>query len=69
MQIHAPVETLAIDHFDQHQTDGATGEQTGVKSSQSGCGSVTVTRKRTFVDGKTDTDTFKASYDCDPPEH
>lgn len=46
-----------------------TGEQTGVKSSQSGCGSVTVTRKRTFVDGKTDTDTFKASYDCDPPEH
>lgn len=27
MQIHAPVETLPVDHFDEHETDGAARNQ------------------------------------------
>jgi vancomycin resistance protein YoaR len=42
----------------------ATGAQTS-QSQSSGCGSVTTERTRTFLDGTTDTDTFKAAYDCD----
>jgi vancomycin resistance protein YoaR len=42
----------------------AVGDQTA-QSRSSGCGSVTTERTRTFVDGHTETDSFKAAYDCD----
>ncbi len=42
----------------------ATGAQTA-QSKSSGCGSVTTERTRTWVDGHTETDSFRASYDCD----
>lgn len=40
------------------------GEQTGQNKS-SGCGEVVTTRTRTWVDGRTDTDRFRANYDCE----
>lgn len=46
----------------------AAGAQTAI-SKTSGCGDVTLTRTRVFVDGHTDTDKFKANYNCNPPEH
>ncbi|HQF95163.1 MAG TPA: VanW family protein [Microthrixaceae bacterium] len=46
----------------------AAGAQTAISKS-SGCGDVTLTRTRVFVDGHTDTDKFKANYNCNPPEH
>ena len=46
----------------------AFGKQTAI-SKTSGCGSVTVTRTRLFVDGRSDTQKYGASYDCDPPDH
>ncbi len=51
-------------------TKFATGEQTAMKTSKPKCGSVKVTRTRTFLaDGHTENDTFAATYDCDPPKH
>lgn len=49
-------------------TPYARGEQTSQNKS-SGCGDIRTTRTRTYVDGRTETDTFRASYDCDPPDH
>ena len=46
----------------------AAGAQTAI-SKTSGCGDVTLTRTRVFVDGHTDTDKFKANYNCNPPAH
>lgn len=46
----------------------AVGAQTG-QNKKSGCGAVTVTRTRTFVDGRTDQQTYRANYDCNPPAH
>lgn len=46
----------------------AAGAQTAI-SKTSGCGDVTLTRTRVFVDGRTDTDKFKANYNCNPPAH
>lgn len=40
------------------------GEQTGQNKS-SGCGAVVTTRTRTWTDGRTETDTFRANYDCE----
>lgn len=45
-------------------TRTAVGEQTGQNKS-SGCGAVTTQRTRTFTDGRVETDTFRANYDCD----
>ncbi|MEX0767123.1 MAG: VanW family protein [Microthrixaceae bacterium] len=45
-------------------TPFAKGEQTAQNQS-SGCGSVSTERTRTFVDGHTEKDTFRAKYDCD----
>jgi hypothetical protein len=45
-----------------------TGTQSAINKT-SGCGDVTVTRTRLFVDGHTDQDKFKANYNCNPPEH
>jgi vancomycin resistance protein YoaR len=44
-------------------TQFATGAQTA-QSPTSGCGKVTTTRTRTFVDGHTDKQTYYASYKC-----
>lgn len=44
----------------------AVGAQTG-QNKKSGCGAVTVTRTRTFVDGRTDQQTYRANYTCNPP--
>jgi len=47
----------------------AVGQQTSINKN-GGCGFVKLTRTRTFVaDGRTETDDFTASYDCDPPDH
>jgi len=51
-----------------YSTRYATGEQTA-QSPTSGCGKVNTTRTRTFVDGHSDSQVFRANYDCDPPEH
>lgn len=40
------------------------GQQTG-QNPTSGCGSVTTERTRVWVDGRTETDTFRARYDCE----
>ncbi|HEX5366055.1 MAG TPA: VanW family protein [Acidimicrobiales bacterium] len=46
-----------------YSTPYASGEQTGIVESASGaCRVVTTTRTRRFVDGRTDTDTFRATY-------
>ena len=44
------------------------GSQTAINK-KSGCGDVTVTRTRLYVDGRTDEDKFKANYNCNPPSH
>ena len=45
----------------------------GAQTSQnrsSGCGSIRTTRTRLFFeDGRVETDDFRATYDCDPPDH
>ena len=46
----------------------AIGAQSG-QNKKSGCGKVTVTRTRLFVDGHTDEQTYHANYNCNPPEH
>jgi vancomycin resistance protein YoaR len=45
----------------------ATGAQTAQNKS-SGCGPISTTRTRTFVDGHTDQQVFHADYDCNPPK-
>ena len=45
-------------------TRTAVGEQTGQRPS-SGCGAVSTERTRTFTDGRTEVDTFRANYDCE----
>ncbi|MFZ4519100.1 MAG: VanW family protein [Microthrixaceae bacterium] len=42
-----------------------SGRQTGQNKS-SGCGQVVTERTRTWTDGRTATDTFRANYDCEP---
>lgn len=49
-------------------TPFAKGEQTA-QNPTSGCGSVATERTRTFVDGHTEKDTFRAKYDCDETPH
>ena len=49
-------------------TKFAVGTQSAINKT-SGCGDVTLTRTRLFVDGHTDTDRFKANYNCNPPAH
>ncbi len=49
---------------DLWSTRYATGEQTAQRPT-SGCGRVTTERTRTFVDGRVETDTFNANYDCE----
>lgn len=46
----------------------AVGTQSAI-SKRSGCGDVTVTRTRLFVDGRTEDDRFRANYNCNPPDH
>ncbi|MBX7069219.1 MAG: VanW family protein [Microthrixaceae bacterium] len=46
----------------------AIGEQSAISKS-SGCGTVSLTRTRLFVDGRSDTDKFTANYNCNPPSH
>ncbi len=45
-------------------TRTAVGEQTA-QNPTSGCGPVSTERTRTFTDGHTEKDTFRANYDCD----
>ncbi|HEX6418312.1 MAG TPA: VanW family protein [Acidimicrobiales bacterium] len=46
-----------------YSTPYATGEQTGISESPNGnCTNVTTTRTRTYPDGRTETDTFRATY-------
>lgn len=47
-----------------YSTRTAVGEQTAQNRS-SGCGAVTTERTRTFTDGRTEVDSFKANYDCE----
>ena len=49
-------------------TKFASGQQTA-QSATSGCGKVSVTRTRSFVDGHTDQQTYRADYNCNPPKH
>ncbi|MSX01029.1 MAG: hypothetical protein F2809_08795 [Actinobacteria bacterium] len=49
-------------------TPFAKGEQTA-QNPTSGCGSVSTERTRTFVDGHTEKDTFRAKYDCGETPH
>ncbi len=49
---------------DLWSTRTAVGDQSA-QSPTSGCGRVTTERTRTFTDGRTETDTFRANYDCD----
>ena len=49
-------------------TKFASGEQTA-QSKSSGCGRVDTTRTRRYVDGRSDTQVYKANYDCSPPSH
>lgn len=50
-------------------TRHAVGAQTSINKT-GGCGYVKLTRTRTYVaDGRTETDDFTASYDCDPPSN
>jgi len=44
-------------------TPYASGAQTGQNQS-SGCGKITTQRTRTYVDGRTDTQTYNANYRC-----
>lgn len=54
---------------DLWSTRYAVGAQTN-QNKTSGCGFVKVTRTRTLVsDGSQSTDTFQASYNCNPPAH
>lgn len=46
----------------------AIGAQTA-QNKKSGCGAVTITRTRLFVDGHSDQQTYRASYNCNPPAH
>jgi len=46
----------------------AVGTQKAI-SKTSGCGTVTVTRSRLFVDGRTDENKYTANYSCNPPSH
>lgn len=46
----------------------AIGAQSG-QNKKSGCGKVTVTRTRLFVDGHSDQQTYRADYNCNPPKH
>lgn len=46
-------------------TPYVSGRQTGQNKS-SGCGQVVTERTRTWTDGRTATDTFRANYDCEP---
>jgi len=46
----------------------AAGEQESVTPAR-GCGSIKLVRKRTFVDGKVDHQTYRANYNCNPPKH
>ena len=59
-----PTYTNTSVSVDLWSTRTATGEQTG-QNPTSGCGKVTTERTRTFVDGRTETDTFSANYDCE----
>jgi vancomycin resistance protein YoaR len=45
----------------------ATGAQTAQNKS-SGCGPISTTRTRTYVDGHTDQQVFHADYTCNPPK-
>jgi vancomycin resistance protein YoaR len=46
-----------------YSTPYATAEQTGISESMSGaCRNVSTTRTRTFPDGRTDQQTFRATY-------
>ena len=46
-----------------YSTPHATGEQTGISESMNGqCRNVTTTRTRTWPDGRTENDTFRATY-------
>ena len=46
-----------------YSTPHATGEQTGISESRNGqCRTVTTTRTRTWPDGRTENDTFRATY-------
>jgi vancomycin resistance protein YoaR len=49
---------------DLWSTRYAVGEQTA-QNPTSGCGKVTTERTRTFPDGRTEVDTFRADYDCE----
>lgn len=57
--------TLTVQLF---STRYATGVQQSV-TPPSGCGRVTVVRARTFVDGRTDSQNYRADYNCNPPAH
>ncbi len=57
--------TLTVQLF---STRYVTGTQQSV-TPPSGCGKVTVVRARTFVDGRTDTQNYRADYNCNPPKH
>lgn len=46
----------------------AIGQQSDISKS-GGCGSVTVTRTRLYTNGTSDSDKFKADYNCNPPAH
>jgi vancomycin resistance protein YoaR len=46
----------------------AKGEQESVSPAR-GCGSIKLGRKRTFLDGKVDHQTYRANYNCNPPKH
>ena len=48
-------------------TPFATGAQTAQNKS-SGCGPISTTRTRTFVDGHTDQQVYDANYTCNPPK-
>jgi vancomycin resistance protein YoaR len=46
-----------------YSTPYATAEQTGISESPNGaCTNVSTTRTRTYPDGRTETDTFRATY-------
>jgi vancomycin resistance protein YoaR len=51
-----------------YSTRFAKGEQESVTPPK-GCGRITLVRKRTFVDGRTDSQKYYANYNCNPPSH
>ena len=64
-----PTYTASSLTVDLWSTRYAVGAQTD-QNKTSGCGFVKVTRTRTYVsDGHQSTDTFQASYNCNPPKH